>query len=69
MKNIAPLIDEGETYSGFIRIGDFFPNIGTEVQYIAFVQDNDASPLEGVSIFRNIMLSENAPVSSLVPDL
>jgi len=65
VKKIGTSLNEGDNYSGFIRIGDFFPDIGTTVAYIAFVQDNDASPLEGVSTFWNIKLSENPPVSSI----
>jgi len=57
---------EGSTCSPRdIKIGHLFPEVGTQIKYIAFVQDNDALPFQGSSKFWNIELYETAPVSFL----
>lgn len=48
-----------------VKIAHFFPRKGSEVKYIAFIQDNDASPYEGVSSFYDIELYEEEIVSIL----
>ena len=54
----------GRILSETVVIGDLFPEMNTTIRYIAFVQDNDASPYEGVSRFWDIELFEVPPVSS-----
>ena len=51
------------TMSLTVKIGNLFPEFGSEIKYIAFVQDNDKLPFNGVSRFRNIKLSNSQPVS------
>jgi hypothetical protein len=46
-----------------VLVGDLFPEIGTEIKYISFVQDNDAALYEGVSSFWDIQLFDTLPVS------
>jgi len=53
----------GETISLTVKIGDMFPEIGTKINFIAFVQDNDKLPWNGVSRFSNIKLFDSPPVS------
>jgi len=50
-----------QTFS--VKIGDIFPEIGTMINYIAFVQDNDNQPLRGISRIKNIKLFDVKPVS------
>ena len=52
----------GTKMSLTVRIGDMFPEVGTQINYIAFVQDNDEFPFKGTSRFRNIELFDS-PVS------
>jgi hypothetical protein len=54
----------GRIMSETVVIGDLFPESNTLIRYIAFVQDNDAAPYEGVSRFWDIELFEVPPVSS-----
>jgi len=54
---------ESEVLTQKVLIGDLFPEVGTNIMYISFVQDNDAAPFEGVSSFWDIRLFEVAPVS------
>ncbi|GFH52940.1 hypothetical protein CTEN210_09416 [Chaetoceros tenuissimus] len=46
------------TASVDVKIAHFFSRRGTYINFIAFVQDNDASPYEGVSTFYDITLYE-----------
>ena len=59
-------VTSGTTLSMTVRIGDMFAELGHQINYIAFVQDNDNLPLNGVSRFRNIRLFNVLPVSLLI---
>ena len=56
--------DSGITIASVdIKIAHFFPRKKSQINYIAFIQDNDASPYEGVSAFYDIELYEEEIVS------
>lgn len=56
--------DSGITIASVdLKIAHFFPRKGSQINYIAFIQDNDASPYEGVSAFYDIELYEEEIVS------
>ena len=56
-------IEEGTTLIKKVLIGNLFPEVGTQIRYISFVQDNDALPAQGSSKFWDIRLSDITPVS------
>jgi len=56
-------IGEGTTLIISAFIGNLFPEVGTEIRYISFVQDNDAMPAQGSSKFWDIRLYDIEPVS------
>jgi len=58
-------IEEGTTLIKSVFIGNLFPEVGTEIRYISFVQDNDAMPAQGSSKFWGIKLYDIEPVSQV----
>ena len=56
-------IEEGTTLVRSVFIGNLFPEVGTEIRYISFVQDNDAMPAQGSSKLWDIRLFDITPVS------
>ena len=46
-----------------IKIGNFFNRKGTKVNFVGFIQDNDADPYEGISSFWDIQFFEVEVVS------
>lgn len=47
-----------------VKIGHFFNKRGTSINFVGFVQDNDADPYSGISSFWDITFYEELPVSS-----
>lgn len=52
-----------------VKIGHFFSRKGSTIKFIGFVQDNDAAPFEGISIFGDITFFEVQPVSAFYDNL
>jgi len=58
--------ESGTIMTKSVFIGNLFPEVGTKIKYISFVQDNDAMPAHGSSKFWDIKLYEIEPVSLLI---
>ena len=74
--NVPHMIGEVEIYGNpkagqlvdfDVQIGDLFRTPGAQIQYIAFIQDNDADPLVGESSISNINFIEEVITSDPLP--
>jgi len=74
--NVPHMLGEVEVYGNpranqwaifDVGIGDLFRTPESKIKYIAFIQDNDAEPLVGESIIKDIQLLEKTTLSSSLP--
>ena len=74
--NVPHMLGEVEVYGNpranqwaifDVGIGDLFRTPASKIRYIAFIQDNDAEPLVGESIIKDIQLLEKTTLSSSLP--
>lgn len=62
-----PLLGETKTFD--FHVANLFPESNSQIQYIAFIQDNDDSPFFGQSTFSNIELYEGTNSIGVVDPL